>query len=74
MSLRDQKKFLSALKRYERKMGPKELEDYRMLVKRDKMEEDLDKLSMDRLKSYYEKYHLNRDRKDYSNFFKESEE
>jgi hypothetical protein len=45
-----------------------------MLVKRDKMEEDLDKLSMDRLKSYYEKYHLNRDRKDYSNFFKENEE
>ncbi|MBZ0181845.1 MAG: hypothetical protein K8F60_05260 [Melioribacteraceae bacterium] len=74
MSLRDQQKFLSALKRYEKKMEPKELEDYKMLVKRDKMEEDLDKLSMDRLKSYYEKYHLNRERKDYSNFFKDNEE
>lgn len=74
MSFRDQKKYLSALKRYERKMDPKELEDYKMLVRRDKMEEDLDKLSMERLKSYYEKYYVNRERKDYSNFFKKKDD
>ncbi len=74
MGFREQKKYLSTLKRYERKMTTKELEDYRMLVKRDKMEEDLDKLSMERLKSYYEKYYVNREREDISKYFKSNEE
>lgn len=74
MGFREQKKYLSALKRYERKMESKELQDYKMLVIRDKMEEDLDKLSMERLKSYYEKYYVNRERKDYSDFFKNKDE
>ena len=55
-------------------MESTELQDYKMLVIRDKMEEDLDKLSMERLKSYYEKYYVNRERKDYSDFFKNKDE
>ncbi len=70
MGYRDQKKYFEALGRYERKMDSKEYEDYSMLKKRHKMEEDLDKLSLARLKGYYEKYHINRERKNYDHFFK----
>lgn len=63
MSLREQKKYFEILKKYERKFNPKELDDYKMLVKRDKDDEDLDKLSMQRLITLYEKYHVNREKK-----------
>ena len=70
MSSREQKDFFNILKRYERKFETKELDDYKMLVKRHKDDEDLDKLSMQRLKALYEKYHINRERKNYDQFFK----
>jgi hypothetical protein len=40
-----------------------------MLVKRHKDDEDLDKLSMQRLQKLFEKYHVNRDKKNYDGFF-----
>lgn len=73
MSFRDQKTFIEELKRYENKMESKELEDYKMFVKRHKDEEDFDTVSMARLKSLYEKYHLNREKKNYDHFFKKKE-
>ncbi len=69
MSSREQKNYFDILKRYERKFEPKELEDYKMLLKRHKDDEDLDKLSMQRLIRLHEKYHLNRERKNYDQFF-----
>lgn len=45
-----------------------------MLVKRHKDDEDLDKLSMDKLNSLYEKYHVNREKKNYDYLFKKTEE
>ena len=72
MSRRDQKKYFESLKRYERKFEIKELEDYKMLRKRHKDDEDLDKLSLERLKKLYEKYHLNRERKNYEDIFKKN--
>lgn len=69
MSQRDQKKYFEALKRYERKFESKELEDYKMLLKRHKDDEDLDKLSMGRLKTLFEKYHLSREKKNYDHLF-----
>lgn len=74
MSFRDQKKYIETLKRYERKMEPKEREDYKMLVKRHKDEEDLDKLSIARLEKMHEKYHVNRGKKNYDHLFKKPEE
>lgn len=73
MSFRDQKIFIEELKRYENKMEAKEREDYKMFVKRHKDEEDFDTISMSRLKSLYEKYHLNREKKNYDHFFKKKD-
>lgn len=69
MSSREQKNFFEILKRYERKFESKELEDYKMLLKRHKDDEDLDKLSMQRLKALHEKYHMNREKKKFDQFF-----
>jgi predicted nucleotidyltransferase component of viral defense system len=69
MSRREQKNFFDKLKRYERKFDSKELYDYKMLLKRHKDDEELDKQSLSRLKILLEKYHLNRPKKDYDHFF-----
>lgn len=73
MSFRNQKKYIDALKRYEKKMESRERDDYKMFVKRHKDEEDLDKLSMERLTSLYEKYHINREKKNFDHLFKKSD-
>lgn len=73
MSFRDQKIFIEELKRYESKMDLKEREDFKMFVKRHKDEEDFDTISMARLKSLYEKYYLNREKKNYDHFFKKKD-
>lgn len=70
MSSREQRDYFSILKRYERKFESDELNDYKMLVKRHKDDEDLDKLSMQLLKKLYDKYHVNKERKNYDQFFK----
>jgi len=70
MSSREQRDYFSILKRYERQFESDELNDYKMLVKRHKDDEDLDKLSMARLKKLFEKYHVNREKKNYDQFFK----
>ena len=70
MSSREQRDYFSILKRYERQFESDELNDYKMLVKRHKDDEDLDKLSMQRLKKLYDKYHVNRVRENFDQFFK----
>lgn len=69
MSTREQKTYFETLQRYTRKFDAKEVDDYKMLLKRHKDDEDLDKLSMQRLKALYEKYHVNRERKNYDRYF-----
>ncbi|MEW6702783.1 MAG: hypothetical protein AB1298_08685 [Bacteroidota bacterium] len=69
MSSREQKNYFDILKRYERKFDAEELNGYKMLLKRHKDDEDLDKLSMQRLKNLYEKYYISRERKNYDRFF-----
>ncbi|MGO9482298.1 MAG: hypothetical protein ACLP05_11045 [Candidatus Kryptoniota bacterium] len=56
MSSIDQKKLIEALKYKTSKMAPKDKYDYEMYVKRDKDDEDLDSLSMKRLRDMFEKY------------------
>jgi len=69
-SFRDQKKFIEALMRYERKMDSKEREIFRMIVCRDKDEEDLDSLAFSDLSELYTKYYVNREKKNLDDLFK----
>jgi hypothetical protein len=64
-----QRNYFEVLKRYVRKFDQKELDTYKMLLKRDKDDEDLDKLSLNKLQNLYEKYYLNRERKNYDHLF-----
>ncbi|MFZ6032858.1 MAG: hypothetical protein ACOYVE_06065 [Melioribacter sp.] len=74
MSYREQKKYFEILKRYERKFDPREREDYKMLLKRHKDDEDLDKLSFERLETLYIKYHVNREKVNLDHLFKKPED
>jgi len=74
MQYRDQQKYLDTLKRYEKKFDREEMQDYKMFLKRHKDDEDLDRLSMGKLKALYTKYYLNREKKNYDDFFKKPDE
>ncbi|MBZ0199990.1 MAG: hypothetical protein K8H86_08990 [Ignavibacteriaceae bacterium] len=74
MSYRDQQKYLDALKRFESKLERKELEEYKMFVKRQKDDEDFDSISMNRLKDLHDKYVKPVDPSKYDHFFKKKEE
>jgi hypothetical protein len=56
MSIVEQNKMIEALRYKTSKMAPKDKYDYEMYAKRDKDDEDLDLLSMKRLKEIFEKY------------------
>lgn len=56
MTSAEQRKLLDALRYKTSKMIPKDKYDYEMFVKRDKDDEDLDSLSMKRLRELYGKY------------------
>ncbi|MCK9281905.1 MAG: hypothetical protein M0P71_14865 [Melioribacteraceae bacterium] len=73
MTFFDQKRYFEILKKYEKKFEKKELDDYKMLVKRHKDDEDLDKLSFERLMNLYEKYHVNRAKMNFDHLFKKPE-
>lgn len=72
MSLREQNKYFEALRRFERKLEKKDSEDYKMLLSRHKDDEDLDNLSMNRLRELYTKYYLDRTKRNYDSFFKKN--
>ncbi|MCL4509832.1 MAG: hypothetical protein M1470_02015 [Bacteroidetes bacterium] len=56
MTSAEQKKLIEELKYKTSKMVPKDKYDYEMFVKRDKDDEDLDSLSMKRLRELHAKY------------------
>lgn len=60
MSSAEQKKMIEALRYKTSKMVPKDKYDYEMFAKRDKDDEDLDLLSMRRLREIFEKYSVKR--------------
>ena len=74
MNYRDQKKYIDALKRYENKMDSREREDFKMLVKRQKDEEEFDTISLKKLSNLYEKYYVNRPKKNLNSLFKKPDE
>lgn len=73
MGIREQSKYLETLKRYERKLEGKESSLYKMLLKRHKDDEELDKESLEKLKDMYDKYYVNRERKTFDDPFKKEE-
>ncbi len=73
MRYREQARYIDVLKRYEKQMDFEEMKDFRMLKKRHIDDEDLDTLSLNRLKEYFEKYHTNRAKKNYDEYFKKNE-
>jgi len=74
MSFRDQQKYLDYLHKFENKMDRKELEDYKLFIKRQKDDEDFDTVSMARLKELYDKFYTQIDKSKYDQFFKKSNE
>lgn len=74
MSRREQEKYLDYLKRCEKKFTPRELDEYKMFVKRHKDDEDFDSVSMRRLKELYNKYYVTPDKSKLDNLFRNKEE
>lgn len=74
MKMKDQKKFLIELRKYERNMTPKEFDEYKMFVKRDKDEEEFDSVSLKRLQELIDKYYKPADIHKYDDLFKKKEE
>jgi hypothetical protein len=70
MPFSEQRELLGELKDFEHKMSRGELEDFQMFVKRHKDDEELDSLSMKRLRELHEKYYLSRPRKPFVDPFK----
>jgi len=70
MQIREQQKLLDELKKHERQFTSKELEEYKMFIKRQKDDEDFDSLSFKRLKELYTKYYRPADRSKLDNLFK----
>jgi len=73
MSYRDQSKYLDFLRKFERKFDRKEVEDFKMFLKMQKDEEEFDSVTMNKLKSLYNKYNIPVDRSKYDAFFKKKE-
>lgn len=63
MTHAEQKSIIRELRDCENRMTRDEQEEFRMFVKRDKDDEDLDELSKRKLTALYEKYVVNRPRK-----------
>ena len=67
---RDQKKYLDALKKYERRFTRQEYDEYKIFIKRDKDEEEFDSVSMKRLKELHDKYYESIDTSKFDKYFK----
>ena len=74
MGFREQKKLLTELKDFERKMIQADLEAYKMFVKREKDEEEFDTVSMEKLRTLHQKYYVPRPKPDLSKLFKTKSE
>lgn len=70
MTHREQTNYIETLKKYEKKMEAKDAEIFKMFLKRHKDDEDLDKLSAQKLIELYNKYYVNREKKDPNLLFK----
>ncbi|MFI5236594.1 MAG: hypothetical protein ACHQLA_01495 [Ignavibacteriales bacterium] len=71
-SHREQKNYLETLKKFERNFTSKEMNLYKLLIKRDKDEEEFDSVAMKKLKELHDKYIKPVDMSKYDKFFKKN--
>lgn len=71
MAWREQKKLLDELKKFEAKMAEKDRDQYKMFIKREKDEEELDSLSLARLKELHSRYYKPVPKPDINSLFKQ---
>lgn len=72
MGIREQQKYLEYLKKCEKKLTARELEEFKMFLKRQKDDEDFDSVSMKRLRELYDKYYEKKDISKLDDLFKKS--
>ena len=72
LSYREQKKYLEILKKYERNLTRQEYDEYKLLIKRDKDDDEFDTVTMKRLKELHDKYYKPVDTSKYDKFFKKN--
>jgi len=71
-SYRDQKKYLEGLKKYERNLTREEYDQFKLMIKRDKDDDEFDTVTMNRLKELHDKYNKPVDKSKYDKFFKKN--
>ncbi len=74
MSYREQKKLFEDLRSFEHKFSSADKDLYKSFLKRHKDDEDLDTISMRKLKEMYEKYYQNQPKRDLNSLFKKEVE
>lgn len=70
MQITDQKRMIQELKYYKNKMSREDLYNFEMYEKRTKDDEDLDRLSFQKLQELYSKYIKKKSRSDFEHLFK----
>lgn len=73
MQIVEQKKMIQELKYYKNKMSRDDLYNFEMYEKRTKDDEDLDRLSFERLKEIYARYVKKKSKSDFDHLFKKKD-
>jgi len=73
MQIIEQKKIINDLKSYKNKMSRDEVYSFEMFEKRTKDDEDLDKLSFQKLQELHKKYIVKKSKHDFDHFFKQKD-
>lgn len=73
MQITEQKRIIEELKYYKNKMSREDLYQFEMYEKRTKDDEDLDRISFQRLKDLHAKYVKKKTRADFDHLFKKKD-
>lgn len=73
MQINEQKRLIEELKYYKNKMSREDLYQFEMYEKRTKDDDDLDRISFQRLKDLYGKYVKKKTRTDFEHLFKKKD-
>lgn len=74
MQIIEQKKIINELKNYKNKMSREEAYQFEMFTKRTKDDEELDKLSFQKLEELHKKYIVRKSKHDFDHLFKKKDQ
>jgi len=74
MQITEQKRMIEELRYYKNKMSQEDRYNFEMYEKRTKDDEDLDRLSFQKLKDIYSKYVKKKSKSDFEHLFKKKDE